>query len=361
MSKDDFFQKQQPPQLLSVLLKRTQGLYSPGQFQRNIVRLWWENDSCPRKSQNRQPLTSSTGQPRQKIQLLLDGPEIVSPHRSLIPTMSYDRVDGRFVLVGSSDGSVSIYDLSKWGSEKFLRRDNYSHRKSSISTNNDWDDEQAHMFHPVARTLRVPSALRRAEGGGGGGDYNNTLPEGHFSSLTHVQWYPVDPGAFVSASLDGSILLWDTNRMQPVLHATPFEEGDTCSCVHLGGDGPGGSNSASSMLVAAGSWQDPAITLVDLRSGAASHQLQGHDRGISCLSWSPTSSVILASGSKDGSIRLWDIRKSGSRACVTQLHRQEADSGNRSRSSSCFAPYSPDYTHLNKLATQPRRHDITME
>jgi len=53
--------------------------------------------------------------------------------------------------------------------------------------------------------------------------------------------------------------------------------------------------------------------------------------------------VILASGSRDGSIRLWDIRKSGSRACITVLN-QEGREKVTTTTTSCS--YKADYSHL---------------
>jgi DNA excision repair protein ERCC-8 len=56
--------------------------------------------------------------------------------------------------------------------------------------------------------------------------------------------------------------------------------------------------------------QHPAVRLVDLRSGASTHSLAGHHGALLSLAWSPTLDHILASGGVDGTVRLWDIRKS---------------------------------------------------
>lgn len=66
---------------------------------------------------------------------------------------------------------------------------------------------------------------------------------------------------------------------------------------------------ASHLLVATAT-QHPAIRLVDLRSGFAGHSLAGHSGAILSLAWSPIKEHILASGGTDGTVRLWDIRKS---------------------------------------------------
>ena len=293
--------------LTTLLLNRSEGRYSPHGFERSLGRLWWKDGFK-----------------------LLNDFDIANPQRHAVTSMSYDRCGGRFLLVGSSNAAVTIYDLSKWGSEDSKSRHN--------QTSHD-DNPGSQIFRPVATSLRVPSGMNAQ-------DRPGDPPPGHSSSLTHVQWYPVDTGAFLSASMDGSILFWDTNRMQPVLHVAPFEDGHPCSCAHLGGEGS--AVSASSMLVATGSSWESAISLVDLRSGASSHRLRGHDHGISSLSWSPTSSVVLASGCIDGSIRLWDIRKSGSRACVTQLQLRQDDEAQRFGGRS----YSADYAHLNQLLSR---------
>jgi len=36
-----------------------------------------------------------------------------------------------------------------------------------------------------------------------------------------VEWYTYDNGMFVSSSLDGSVLLWDTNLFQTAYAFTP--------------------------------------------------------------------------------------------------------------------------------------------
>jgi DNA excision repair protein ERCC-8 len=66
---------------------------------------------------------------------------------------------------------------------------------------------------------------------------------------------------------------------------------------------------ASHLLVACAT-QHPAIRLVDLRSGASAQALTGHSGAVLSLAWSPTNDNILASGSIDGSVRIWDVRRS---------------------------------------------------
>ena len=199
----------------------------------------------------------------QSKELLVD-PEIISPHTSAITSLSVDRSSvGRFLLAGSADGTVSIFDLSKWGSEHFLKG-NGRERNNNNHINNDQSGRTA--YHPIARSIKVPNL-----------DSNGLdIPTGHSSSVTHVQWYPVDTGAFLSAANDGNVLFWDTEKMESVLSVNPYPNVGGVGSVHLQ---TGGNHS----LIATGSWNHPVLKLVDIRSGSHSHELIGHDGGISAV------------------------------------------------------------------------------
>lgn len=261
-------------------------------------------------------------------------PEVVSPHRTIITSLAVDPAMGRFVLAASSDATVSVYDLSHWGSEGFSR--NLTESSSFM------------RFKPVARSIRVPLGLT--------GDPLRQLlevPSGHSAAITHAQWHQVDPGAFVTCANDGQILLWDTTQMKPVLKATPFahsvnnsndRKAATWGSAHWQ---PSGEHT----LVVTGCWFDSSVKLVDVRSGASSHQLTGHSQGITAVQWSPTNPAVVASGSKDGTIRLWDIRKAGSLACLSILGRDYTTSSTHHRDPTLQQPpYQADYSHLRKFA-----------
>jgi DNA excision repair protein ERCC-8 len=127
---------------------------------------------------------------------LLDNLQVASPHTGPIPALQVDRIEGRFLLSGSSDATVCIYDLSKWGTDEFL-----SGKTPSARSN---------VYKPVARSVRVPFS----------GELET--PHGHSHAVEAVQWYPIDTGAFISASADGTILVWDTHGMEPVIQWHPL-------------------------------------------------------------------------------------------------------------------------------------------
>jgi WD40 repeat protein len=270
-------------------------------------------------------------------ELLMD-PEIVSPHRKAVSCLSMEANTGRFLLAGSGDGTVSIFDISKWGSSSDGK--GYPHsRRSRLQASS--SAAAASSYHPVARSLMVPAVPNILQ-----------LPAGHSSSVTYAQWYPTDAGVFVSGSSDGTILLWDTGRMKPVLRAHPFGQSRdldyraaTWVAAHLR---PTGGMDYNNLMVA-GSYSHSELKLVDIRSGASSHQLVGHQGGVTCVQWSPSNAHVVASGSRDGCIRLWDVRKSGSQSCITFLDRDKVQESFR-KSSTTIQPggYTSDYAHLRK-------------
>ena len=75
---------------------------------------------------------------------------------------------------------------------------------------------------------------------------------------------------------------------------------------------------ADHLLVACAT-QHPAVRLVDLRSGANTHSLAGHQGAVLSVAWSPQNENILASGGSDGSVRFWDVRRSASSLGVLDL------------------------------------------
>lgn len=245
----------------------------------------------------------------QENMALRDNEQIVSPHRGSISTLNMDRTEGRFLLGGSSDATISIYDLSPWGRDPLLN--SYQSPDNAAPKS---------VYRPVAQSLR-----------------GNANGPGHSSSIVRAEWYAFDTGAFVSASSDGALVVWDTQAMQPVVQWQPYPS--ICS-FHLSR-----STGRSESLLAVCSKDDTTIKLVDLRSGAASHTLTGHLRGVTSVQWCPTFDVVLASGSRDGTVRLWDIRKAGSRATICTLDREEF-------SPLPLRPYRSDFRHLRYRQTK---------
>ncbi|KAL2652749.1 hypothetical protein R1flu_020877 [Riccia fluitans] len=196
------------------------------------------------------------------ITMLSSSKEIVITHEVGINSLHVDATEGRYLLSGGSDGSVVCYDTV------YPLRDSASLCKQHVAA-----------FKTDRR-----------------------VPRGHKFAVSSVQWYPVDTGLFVTGSFDTHVNVWDTNSLQ----------------VELQYDMPGKVHSVSMsqvatshLLIAVGS-EDPMVRLCDMATGACTHTLAGHRDAVLAVQWSISSEWTLYTGSCDGAIRFWDIRRAGS-------------------------------------------------
>ncbi|KAL3664887.1 hypothetical protein V7S43_010065 [Phytophthora oleae] len=193
---------------------------------------------------------------------------------------SLDPVEQRYLLVGTSQSQLLLFDLQRL----------------------DEADSSGNLLYNATTPLEPICAA---------GARTDTAQSLQFG-ISMVDWYPVDSGLCISSSLDEHVKVWDA---------------ETFSCVStlpLRSKVFGAKFSPVSMthsLIAAVTSQGE-VRLVDMESGATAHSLLGHKDEVWTLDWSPVSEFILTTGSRDGEIRLWDIRRSGATACLLCLNRE---------------------------------------
>ncbi|KAF2810153.1 WD40 repeat-like protein [Mytilinidion resinicola] len=176
-------------------------------------------------------------------------------HAAGVNAVTIDKFEGRYLLSGGADSSIAIWDL-----------------ENSL-------DETDSAYVPI-------------------GSVNRTSNEYKFG-ITQLCFYPFDSLAFLSSSYDHTVKIYSSETLKP---SASFDLDSVVYTIAL-------SPIASHLLVACAT-QHPAVRLVDLRSGASTHSLAGHTGAVLSVAWSPVHEHILASGSADGTVRFWDIRRS---------------------------------------------------
>lgn len=170
----------------------------------------------------------------------------------------------RRLLSGGSDATIKLWDIEQCG-----------------------NPNNSHVYKPFAHIAR-----------------SDDKTKSHRFGITHLSFYPFDPAAFLSSSYDQTLKLWATDSVQL------SGSWDLESKLYTHAISP----IADHLLVACGT-AHPAVRLVDLRSGAAVQslvapgQLGAGGGAVLSLAWSPRHEHVLASGTLDGAVRIWDVRR----------------------------------------------------
>lgn len=132
------------------------------------------------------------------------------------------------------------------------------------------------------------------------------------------KWYPESVGMFIVGDYKGNVGIWDSNEMgcvskHKVMGSHMNEDGDKIRGMDITRmiHGP------TKNLVAVASGGSHHVHLLDISSGGFTHTLMGHSAPVSDVVWSPVSPYLVASASNDSTVKLFDVRKGGYRACLT--------------------------------------------
>ncbi|XP_055928590.1 DNA excision repair protein ERCC-8-like [Argiope bruennichi] len=113
-----------------------------------------------------------------------------------------------------------------------------------------------------------------------------------------VQWHTFEPNKVVATDRDRRIHIWDA--IQDSNAETKMRFDINIAGFHM-------SSGATKIIAVAR--KDPLIELIDIRSPPISRfSLHASSTAVSSVRWSPKSDEVIASGSVDGNIYLWDIR-----------------------------------------------------
>ena len=267
---------------------------------------------------------------------LLKYPQVRSPHMGPVSSLDIDNSsESRYLLSAGVDCIISLYDLSPFR------------------------DEEKKVASPISQSTRQRRKAQTSL------QQNQNVEEttGHKFSISSVQWYPVDNGMFISSDHNGCIIIWDTNLFEPAFsfhvnsnnNSRLYTSGNTptldISCMTMPK-----SPSSQHFLAAVASHQDSNLRLCDITSGTYSHQLTGHgSKGVRTVAWSPINEFMLASGGDDCTIRFWDIRKSGSAACLMILDRESVVDNDNFEDDSFSTTYAYDRNNDNNHVRKRKR------
>ncbi|KAL8825828.1 MAG: hypothetical protein Q9191_004175 [Dirinaria sp. TL-2023a] len=211
------------------------------------------------------------------------GGDTLWAHKAGVNCVAIDKFEGRYMLTGGADPSIKLWDLEN------------AETTSKSCVHKPIGSVERYGIVGKINLKRPSSSFSRSS-------------ETHRFGITHVSFYPFDSLAFLSSSYDHALKIYDSQTL------TPSASFDLASVVYSHALSP----IAAHLLVACAT-QIPAVRLVDLRSGASAHSLSGHQGAVLTVCWSPQDGHILASGGTDGTVRLWDIRRSASSLGVLDL------------------------------------------
>ena len=207
--------------------------------------------------------------------------EIVSSHVGGVPTLALEEQDYRWVLSGGVDGSIALTDLEG------------------------------------------------GKGGGGRLEAVCTATE-HSKALTALEWYPEDNGAFISASVDGRVLVWDASSFEV---AGAFALGSKVAPLRIYHASCQAKAHGQGAAIAC-ALSDGTIRLCDTSTGDACHVIFAHKDAVTQVRWSPSCEHHLASCSIDGTVKVFDVRKGGSDGTLLAFDWQQ----DHTTSASCRLP-----------------------
>eukprot|EP00088_Acartia_fossae_P018314 TRINITY_DN2057_c0_g1_i1.p1 TRINITY_DN2057_c0_g1~~TRINITY_DN2057_c0_g1_i1.p1 ORF type:complete len:410 (+),score=71.74 TRINITY_DN2057_c0_g1_i1:104-1333(+) len=119
----------------------------------------------------------------------------------------------------------------------------------------------------------------------------------HKHGIKTVSWFS-DNGIFLTSGRDGKLKAWDTNAGS-VVEEFNIEEGINHHKL---------ADPSIGALIAVAS-KSRNVVLADLQTGSSCHTLRGHKGEVYALAWNPANAAILATGSADKKVMLWDVRQ----------------------------------------------------
>jgi histone-binding protein RBBP4 len=147
--------------------------------------------------------------------------------------------------------------------------------------------------------------------------------KGHKTEGYGLAWSPFNAGFLLSGSDDAQICLWDTfagaGKSSRAVEAMNIYSGHAGVVEDVAWHG-------SHPHVFGSVGDDKMLMLWDTRrppQDACSHNVEAHTAEVNCLAFNPFNEFILATGSADKTVALFDIRALGTRLHTFESHTEE--------------------------------------
>lgn len=131
-----------------------------------------------------------------------------------------------------------------------------------------------------------------------------SIYKGHTSVVEDVSWHSVHPHMFGSVGDDKMLMIWDTRKpsSEPALHTVEAHTAEV-NCLSF--------NPKSEYILATGS-ADKTVALFDLRNLKTKlHLFESHTDEVFQVTWSPENETILSSCGADRRLMIWDLSNIG--------------------------------------------------
>lgn len=262
---------------------------------------------------------------------------ILASHRFAVYCCEWS-ADGRKLATGSADGSSIIWEMDNGVANKHIVCGN------QVDVSNNDVDISSISWNPSGSLLAVSSFDTTVKIFNSHGKQITVL-NGHTHNVFSVLFDPTG-SLLLTGSADHTAIVWNASACKQIIafpihteaildmawkdsttFATASADGNIGLCqtsgTHIllkGHEGDVNSlrfNKSGNYLVSGG--MDMKVILWDLTSDK-SFVLEGHTGGVSIVRWKPNSDDIFATGSLDGTIRIWDAP---SKQCIHIIEAHE--------------------------------------
>jgi WD40 repeat protein len=205
--------------------------------------------------------------------------------------------DGRYLLVGQDN----YWDKEQGCLRYVARLTLYDARRGRLIKNMDrgqFVEPYGCAFAPDSKSFTIAGAGRNFEIWNMDPDpdkiAHKRMLTGHQSHVPSTCWAP-DSTRLASASMDGTVKLWDISKAGDPLLRTLTGHDHSVNAVAWSTDG---------LLIASGS-SDKTVKIWDANTGVCKKTLSGHSEAVTCVAITPDSRIVI-SASMDRTVKIWD-------------------------------------------------------